>query len=155
MAITDTTELANRYIIGNAAVYKLAPLRQTAVLPSGNWQIVAAPAKGWPVAAPVSQQLWLYGGVLAVIAGLLMFTMLFSIAYARAAEVRARSASRAKSEFVACMSHELRTPMNGVLGIAGLLTDMDLSPAAQSYVKNDTSVSLFAADRGQRCAGLR
>jgi putative methionine-R-sulfoxide reductase with GAF domain len=40
---------------------------------------------------------------------------------ARAAQVAAESANRAKSAFLATMSHELRTPLNAILGYASLL----------------------------------
>jgi len=47
---------------------------------------------------------------------------------------RAESATQAKSAFLATMSHELRTPMNGVLGMAQLLRDSQLSNSQQGYV---------------------
>jgi len=42
---------------------------------------------------------------------------------ARAAQMAAESANRAKSAFLATMSHELRTPLNAILGYASLLLD--------------------------------
>ncbi|MEM7744829.1 MAG: ATP-binding protein [Pseudomonadota bacterium] len=47
----------------------------------------------------------------------------------REARDKARSADRAKSEFVASLSHEMRTPMNGIMGLVELLRRSDLTDA--------------------------
>ncbi len=52
-----------------------------------------------------------------------------------AAKVRAERLAQARAELVATVSHEVRTPMNGVLGMAQLMRDMDLNTESRECVE--------------------
>ncbi|MBT6426938.1 MAG: response regulator, partial [Rhodospirillaceae bacterium] len=51
----------------------------------------------------------------------------------KAAKEHAEAVAQAKSDFVAVVSHEVRTPMNGVLGMARLMVDMDLDDEPREF----------------------
>jgi PAS domain S-box-containing protein len=52
----------------------------------------------------------------------------------RRARTSAEESSRAKSEFLANMSHEIRTPINGILGMAELLSAMAIGREQVEYI---------------------
>jgi two-component system sensor histidine kinase ChiS len=126
---------------GSPEIFQQQPVTLEVTLPNGSWQLAAVPAQGWPQSPPISQWLWIGGGLLALLAGGLVFILVSAPAQLRKAVERATAALREsedalkqanadltrldqlKDEFLANTSHELRTPLNGMIGIAESLID--------------------------------
>ncbi|MDM8566228.1 ATP-binding protein [Candidatus Halobeggiatoa sp. HSG11] len=63
------------FFFGNADVFQQNPVIMTVSLPNGSWRLAAAPTKGWPNTAPISKWLWIVGVMLALMTGILVFTV--------------------------------------------------------------------------------
>jgi two-component system, sensor histidine kinase RpfC len=80
--------------------------------------------------------------------GLVVLPIYVSVLAERIKEAKRRAddASRAKGRFVANVSHEMRTPLNGVIAMADILRETDLSEAQREIVETmTTSAQLLLA----------
>ena len=159
---------AGEIFFGDAKIFQQQPVILEVTLPNGSWQLAAVPSQGWLKTVPISQWLWLGGGLLALLAGGLVFILVSAPAQLQKAVERATAALREsedalkqanadlqrldklKDEFLANTSHELRTPLNGIIGIAESLMDGATGPVSRETRFN---LSLIVSS-GRRLANL-
>ncbi|HEY9667272.1 MAG TPA: ATP-binding protein, partial [Coleofasciculaceae cyanobacterium] len=164
----DGLGAAGEVFFGHAQLFKQQPVTLEVTLPNGSWQLAAVPVQGWSHSPPISRWLWTGGGLLALLAGGLVFILVSAPAQLRQVVERATAALREseealkqanadlqhldelKDEFLANTSHELRTPLNGIIGIAESLIDGVTGP-----LPNETRFNLsLIVSSGRRLANL-
>lgn len=72
-----------------------------------------------------------------------LYGVMVDINERRRAQEAAEAAAQAKRQFLNNMSHELRTPMNGMLGMAQLMSSLELSQEHREYL-NELTMSAEA-----------
>ncbi|MCK5877686.1 MAG: CHASE domain-containing protein, partial [Candidatus Marithrix sp.] len=68
----DGQGVAGGFFFGDHKVFSKNPVIMTVSLPNGSWRLAAAPTKGWPKTAPISEWLWTIGIMLALMTGILV-----------------------------------------------------------------------------------
>lgn len=114
-------------------------------VPGGSWILLGKPKQDWQESAPGQFILWFIGCCLALLTGwIVMFRLEISAKRKLQLETAlnfARSADKAKSDFVANMSHEIRTPLNPIISLTYLALKDDLPTQTRNHLKEIQSAS--------------
>ncbi len=86
----DGTGASGAIFWGDAAVFGDDPVEMDVPLPSGSWRMAAVPAGGWPSFVAVRAPVFLYGSLVSVAMGILVFAVL-TVSHGRRLEVLQRA----------------------------------------------------------------
>jgi len=94
---------------GDASIFQQNPVDLEVTLPNGSWQLAAIPANGWASTAPISKWLWIGGGLLALLAGVLVYVLVSEPVRLQKAIQRATIALRRSQDALQQVNEELET----------------------------------------------
>ncbi len=118
------------YVFGGSSIELDSPLVLKVNLPTGDWEVLGSPLKGWPEFAPITPLIWWIGGVISTSIGLLSCLLLQSNKSFRTARADAEMAvielSRKNEDleaFVRIASHDLKSPLRHIRHFCQFLSE--------------------------------
>ncbi|MGB7347492.1 MAG: ATP-binding protein [Pirellulaceae bacterium] len=130
MRVRLPAEHSTFYFFGDESIESTGPLTLDVNLPTGDWQVVGVPARGWPERSPASVVIAIFGSLASLLLAILTYMLLRSNEQLRTARQAAEGTAEQlamKNEdleaFVRSASHDLRAPLRHISSYSQVLKE--------------------------------